>query len=305
MKKMMMINKIYLKINYFFINIMKIITSVINANYIEIQYLSLKKFLKNDFEYIIFNDAKNFNDSTNNNDLTIKKKVIDTCKKLNIQCINHNNDFHINMKSASFRHATVLNLMLEYQKNNPDEYLYIDNDIFLIDYLDINKYRKYDTAIVLQHRNINNIDINYIWPGLCYFNKNISNINLLNWNLANGCDTGGMTYKWLLDINNSNTFPTTKSLRTAKNNEIYNNDKIYFINHLWASSWEINELPDNLNNNKKFVELLVSDVRNKNNKISCELYDSVFLHYRGGSNWNSNVDIELPNMLIDIFNLKK
>ena len=49
MKKMMMINKIYLKINYFFINIMKIITSVINANYIEIQYLSLKKFLKNDF----------------------------------------------------------------------------------------------------------------------------------------------------------------------------------------------------------------------------------------------------------------
>ena len=284
---------------------MKIITSVVNTIFIEAQYLSLKKFINTDFEYIVFNDAKNFNDITNNNDSTVKKKVIDKCKELNIKCINHDNDYHINMKSSSFRHASILKKMLDYQLNNPDDYLYIDNDMFLIDYFDINIYNKHNSAIVLQHRINNDFDINYIWPGLCYFSINIKNKNLLNWDLAHGCDTGGMMRTWLLYQNDSSIFPSTLNLRNSKNIHEYNTENIYFIKHLWASTWDIEELPKNIKNNIKLINLLKSDTRNKNNKISCELYDEKFLHYRGGSNWDSNVDIEFINNLINIFNLKK
>ena len=40
-----------------------------------------------------------------------------------------------------------------------------------------------------------------------------------------------------------------------------------------------------LKNNEELQNFLVSDLRNKNGKIYCEIYDNTFLHYCGGSNW--------------------
>lgn len=284
---------------------MKIITSVVNTDFIKLQYLSLKKFINQDFEYIIFNDAKNFNDLTNNNNLNMKKDVLNLCNELNINCINHDNDFHINIPSSSFRHATVLNNMLLFQLNNPDKYLYIDSDMILIDYLDINKYNNYSCAIVLQHRvDNNNKDINYIWPGLCYFDMDkIYNKSLLNWSLANYTDTGGMMYRWLINQNNYKPFPSCIDIRNTNNIEKYHTDTIYYIKHLWSSTWDISELPDKLKHKKDLVNLLISDNRNKNNKITCELYDDVFLHYRGGTGWSENVDDNIILELHKILNL--
>lgn len=42
----------------------------------------------------------------------------------------------------------------------------IDCDMFLVDYLDMSIYRKYDCAVVLQQRGTSK----YIWGGLFYFN---------------------------------------------------------------------------------------------------------------------------------------
>ena len=53
---------------------MKIITSVVNnPTFIEIQHYTFHKYFKGEFEFIVFNDAKEFSDYTNNGDLTIKK----------------------------------------------------------------------------------------------------------------------------------------------------------------------------------------------------------------------------------------
>jgi len=52
---------------------MKIITSAVNPFFIELQYLSFKKFMKNEYEFIVFNDAKEYPDFTNGGDLTFKK----------------------------------------------------------------------------------------------------------------------------------------------------------------------------------------------------------------------------------------
>ena len=96
---------------------MKIITAVVNNPiFIEIQYYTLKKYFQGDYEFIVFNDAKEFPDFTNGNDITIKQQIIDICSKLNIQCINIPNEHHYSSHSAAYRCADSMNYILSYQK---------------------------------------------------------------------------------------------------------------------------------------------------------------------------------------------
>ena len=92
----------------------------------------------------------------------------------------------------------------------------------------------------------------------------MKDIELLNWNCYEVCDTGGMMKDWLK--------------KQTENN-------IYFIKHLCSCNWNLNELPSNLKDNKKLIEFFQNDPRNQNNKFFCEIYDNKFLHYRAGGNW--------------------
>ena len=182
----------------------------------------------------------------------------------------------------SVRTADSMNFILQYQKTNPDNYLLLDSDMFLIDHFDINKYSKYDCAIVLQSRNENKI--NYFWNGIYYFDMTkMKNIDLLNWNCCIYCDVGGSMQEWLKTQMKNKTMPNTDEIRWT-NKEFHTND-IYFIKHLWSCTWDINELPSNLKTNKKLIDFLKKDTRNTNDKFFCEIYDNVFLHYRAGANW--------------------
>jgi hypothetical protein len=272
---------------------MKIITSVVNnPTFIEIQHETLKKYFKGDYEFIVFNDAKDFPDFTNGNDITIKTRIQDICCKLNIKCINIPNENHkTNLCSAS-RCADSMNYILQYQKMNPDKYLLLDSDMFLVDYFDIAKYSKYECAIVLQSRNDNKI--NYFWNGIYYFDMTkMKDFELLNWNCCKYCDVGGMMQEWL----------KKQFVDTHKNN-------IYLIRHLWSCTWNISELPGNLQNNKKLIDFLQNDIRNTSDKFFCEIYDDVFFHYRAGGNWrNEGLDLhnklsqKLKNALLQNYNL--
>jgi len=269
---------------------MKVITAVVNNPiFIEIQYYTLKKYLKNDFEYIVFNDAKKFNDNTNFGDLTISDKIIEKCKELNIKCINVDNENHKYINDYSVRVSETMNVMLKYQIENPDIYLIIDSDMFLIDYLDIEKYKNYNSAIVLQSREYNNKLLYYMWNGLLYVDINkIKNKELIDWSLITGItDTGGCTYKWLInELEENEKLPLVEDIRYKNIN--YRLKNIYLIKHLWSLSWDKDELPDNLKSNEKLLNFLNNDPRNKNNKYFCEIYDDVFLHYRCGGNWQYN-----------------
>ena len=273
---------------------MKIITAVVNNPvFIEIQYYTLKKYFQGEYDFIVFNDAKDFPDFTNGYDVTIKKQIQDICNKLNITCINIPNEHHIQRTDASSRTADSMNYILEYQKNNPDKYLLLDSDMFLVDYLDINKYSKYDCAIVLQSRNDHTT--HYFWNGIYYFDTTkLKDMELLNWNCCVNCDTGGMTQEWLKKQMENTPIPNTNDIRW-KDKEYHTND-IYFIKHLWSCSWDINEIPKNLESNTKLIEFLKNDIRNVNNKFFCEIYDNVFLHYRAGGNWRRE-GLELHKLL--------
>lgn len=273
---------------------MKIITAVVNNPlFIEIQYYTLEKYCQFEYEFIVFNDAKDFPDFTNGNDITIKTEIQNTCNKLNITCINIPNKHHKQNNCASSRTADSMNYILEYQKNNQDKYLLLDSDMFLIDYFDINKYSNYHSAIVLQSRN--QYKINYFWNGIYYFDlTKMKNLELLNWNCSTHCDTGGMMQEWLKKQMENIPIPNTDEIRWT--DKEYHTNNIYFIKHLCSCSWDINELPKNLQDNVKLIDFLKNDTRNVNNKFFCEIYDNKFLHYRAGGNWRKE-GLELHKLL--------
>ena len=261
---------------------MKIVTAVVNNPiFIQIQYYTLQKYVKCDYEFIVFNDSKSFPDYSNGGDININNSIQELCKKLNIQCINIPNHHHIRQQDASVRTADSMNFILEYQKRNPDKYLLIDSDMFLVDYFDLTDYENYDCAVVFQSRFENKIK--YFWNGLYYFDINkMKNLQLLNWNCFPSSDTGGMMQIWLL---------------TQENTNICN------INQLSSLSYDETQIPQNLQSNNNLIHFIKTDPRNQNGKFFCEIYDNKFLHYRGGGNWekiNMNIHVGLTLKLRDL-----
>jgi hypothetical protein len=252
---------------------MKVITSVVNNPiFIEIQYHTLKKYMKCDYEFIVFNDAKPFPDFTNDGDITIRNQIIDLCESLDVKCVNIENSQHKTTTSAAIRCADANNFMLNYQRENPDQYLVIDSDMFLIDDFHIDHYLKYDCAIVLQSRN--NFTTHYFWNGLYYFDMTrMENTNFLNWDCTNilslncneGHDVGGAMQNWLSC--QTDYFPNTDEIR--KKDALYTSDDVYFIRHLWSCSWNESELPSNLIQHTGLLEFMKNDPRNQNGNFFC------------------------------------
>lgn len=268
---------------------MKVVTSVVNNPlFIQIQFHTLRRYLKNDYEFIVFNDAKDFPDFTNGGNINIKKEIKDICDKLNIKCINIPSKNHEQNKDYAIRCADSMNYILQFQLENPDQYLVIDSDMFLVSDFDISKYEGRDCAIVLQERNLNDIEkIIYFWNGIYYFDIfRMKDKNLLNWNLHLGItDVGGMMSEWLCKMIPKSKIPSTDTIRWNKTSS-FSIDNIYFIRHLWSCTWNEKDLPDKLTKDKDLLNFFTSDPRNVNNNFFCEIYDEAFLHYRAGGNWN-------------------
>jgi hypothetical protein len=270
---------------------MKIVTAVVNnPGFIEIQYHTLKKYFKGtdeaDYEFIVFNDAKAFPDFTNDGDITIRTQIEDVCRSLGIQCIPIENDQHRTVTKSAIRCADSMNAILRYQlAQPPDKYLLLDSDMFLIDYLDINKYSAYACAVVLQQRT----NLNYIWNGIYYFDFNkLKNVNLLNWNEGYGGDVGGMMRDWFKELTAGQDVPNTDDVRWADKQKTFHNESsgIYYMRHLWSCSWNEQELPVRYRGRHDLIKFLKEDVRNAGGNFYCEIYDDIFLHYRAGGNWN-------------------
>ena len=264
---------------------MKVITCVVNNPiFIEIQYKTLKKYLKNDFEYIVFNDAKLYPDITNDNNVNIKKEIEELCKRLGIKCINIPNDthYHKSIKCAAMRAAIGMNFMLKYQIANPDQYLILDSDMFLIDYLDVNeRYKDYKTAFNLRKRFLNNMKYRYMWNGIVYMDmRKIEDIYYLDWGLIYGItDVGGLTEEWMnRQIKDNENIPSVYEIEFNRFDN-YHTSNIYFMKAIRGHQWKINEIPKNLNKNKKFIEFLKEDKRNYGELIYSEIYDDIFYHY--------------------------
>jgi hypothetical protein len=263
---------------------MKILTAVVNnPEFIEIQYHTLKRFYRGNYEFIVFNDAKTFSDYTNNGDITIKTQIEDKCRELQIQCISIPNEHHVYRDSASDRTADSMNFIFQYQQAHPDQYLVIDSDMFLIRDFSAEQYKEYSAAVVLQSRA--NPTYHYPWNGLYYFDMfKLKNKEQIRWECIPGCcDTGGRMNDWFMTQMGHRPIPNTDDIRWS--NQTFHNDVFYFIKHLWSGTWNHDETPDYIKERPNLLEFLSMDPRNTNGTFFCELYDNAFLHYRAGGNW--------------------
>jgi hypothetical protein len=241
-------------------NMIKIITPVCNnPTFIRMQYEGFKKHIHEPYEFIVYNDCKRWPDYSNFNDITLFDKIHAVCNELGLTCIDVPNESHRQQQGASWRHAGTMNWIFERMRSEPGEYFIIDSDMFLIDTLDLNKYRQKSAAVVPQERP----GIHYIWPNLFYMDtRRLSHQELMNFNPTRNADSGGSTYDWL-------------SKQTA--------DDVYMIRHFPSMQWDT--LPRAYVEYPALLDFLKGDPRNRNGKYFCEIYEETILHYRAGSDW--------------------
>jgi hypothetical protein len=235
-----------------------------NPIFIEIQISTIKKYIHEPCEVIVFNDCKKFPDNSNFNDITLYSKIREKCEQLKIQCIDVPNDFHRIVSSPSRRHGSTMNYILSYMKSHPNDYFNLDSDMFFIKDFSFDTYRGYTSAICISEKP----GYRYMWPNLWYFSEEtLKNTDTIDFKPIPTCDTGGGTYKWL------------------SHQEKTNKEKIYYIKHFPSCDWNRESAPAHITG--ALLTFMENDPRNKGGKFWCELYDSAILHYRAGSNWNN------------------
>jgi glycosyltransferase involved in cell wall biosynthesis len=239
-------------------------------DFIEIQYKTFKKFLFDEYEFIVFNDAS---------DEHMRSAIEQMCQKLEIPCIRIPQEIHDPIYNASDRNCKgvqySLNL-LGYTHN--DILALIDSDMFLIKEFSIREYMKdYDLAGLHQIRG----HVNYLWIGLVFLNMaTMPNKTTINFNCGlidnTRVDSGGFTYYYLRDN------PTAK-IRYLEN--------MFYIKDFFCdlcTSNNLNECDHHCEKMKSlnFSNALINLTCQSPHSIMEVYLQNTFLHYRAGSNWN-------------------
>ncbi len=186
----------YLAIFYFFsaraAQVLIITHSYNQPEFIEWQHKTFNKFLHDDFEFVVFNDAV---------DDTIAQLIIDVCMKLSVRCFRVPQENRgLNAYSVpSRRHAEAAQYSMEMLGFNHDGIvMMVDSDMFLInDFCVVDYLKEHDIAGICQSSSSQKY--HYLWAGLIFFKMNSlpekNTINLSD-GFINGerIDTGGNLY---------------------------------------------------------------------------------------------------------------
>lgn len=271
-----------LVINIFSLEKVTIFTYAYNRpEFIALQDKCFKKFLKENFDFIVFNDAR---------DAKNEKAIQSECHKLGIQCVRIPQEIHTrpylqrfsgeDWNHPSVRNSNVVQYSLDYVGFNKKDYLLLlDSDIFLISSFSVLEYMK-DCQLsgCLQSGSNKNNFINYIWIGLVFLDMNtLPNIRTINFNCGRinsvPVDAGGFTYFYLTN------YPMIK--------------KKYFgscgISEFYCETCKKNSQICTHNKNilerngfsEEEIDFLMSGITNSEFFLGKQ-----FFHYRGGSNWD-------------------
>ena len=230
-------------------------------DFIELHAKTLKAFLKDDYEYVVFNDAPN---------AQMSLQMEQTCAKLGIRCFRvpaHNAD----RQAPGARHIDGIHFALNTIGLTHDGIVVIiDADMFLVKPLSIIEYMKdYDIVAPIQHRSNQSTVVTYIAPDLVLMNmQNLPNKHTIDFNGGHiegmACDNGGQFHHYFK--NN----PTLKlKLFTALSTDNIPSEK----DALAALGYDDNAI--------NFIFKL------RENKAGMEFHaDNNFVHhYAGGCNW--------------------
>jgi hypothetical protein len=239
-------------------------------DFIEIQYKTFKKFLLDDYEFVVFNDAT---------DSSLFTQIDDTCKKYNIKCVPIPQQIHDPVYDPSIRNCRVVQYSLDVMGFAHDDIVaLIDSDMFLISKFSIREYLAgFALAGWPQQRN----NINYLWIGLVFLDmRTMPNKKSINFGcgLIDGqrVDSGGYTYYYLHEN------PEAK-VRYLENVFYVKN---FFCSYCLENNQDICDHKINAMNKLKFSEPLIQLVTHGKNSTMEVYLNNTFLHYRAGSNWN-------------------
>lgn len=187
-------------------------------DFIELQYLSFKKFLKDNFEYVVVENASIINDYES------QRKINKKCEDLNIECISvkkdqelinefdHNEDsINRNFKvfsQSSYHTASVANAYaLQWcQKNiinNSEEHICgLHSDVFMIEN---DSFCSYLSDVDFWYIAQGGEKEQYAWPAFYIIKNKCPNKNEIKWWCGSinriPVDTGGHSHYFLKDKN--------------------------------------------------------------------------------------------------------
>ncbi len=249
--------------------------------------MTLKTFLRGDWTFTVFNDAKEFADYSNLGDVGVRRRIADTCARLNIPCIPLQNQYHQHITCAATRCYHAMQNTLNYQRqggsNVGSRVLGLDSDMFLMRMLDAQElYAGYTAAVVPQHRrNDGGKEVRYFWNGLYYFDYSRigARATEMDWRCNDVAgvwtDVGGGMHTFLGMLSES---------------------EVYRIPHKASGTWGFTDFL--FDAGTAWLPFCMSDPRNTGTSFYSEIYDGQFLHFRGGGNWEKRPEYKVATGLL-------
>jgi hypothetical protein len=157
-------------------------------DFIKLQHDTFKRFIKDEYEYIVFNNSCN--------DI-ISNEIENLCSHLNIRCL----PCEKNHKNAMTACYTPINFFIKNYLDDETISVIIDSDIFMINNFSFEDYiGDYDICGIFQQRN--DYKTIYLWNAFVIINKNINKKKInIDFEPIDGTDVGGKTSEVLGKLN--------------------------------------------------------------------------------------------------------
>jgi hypothetical protein len=259
-------------------------------DFIEIQKKTFDKFLSEEYDFMVFNDAK---------DNILASKIAKTCQKLNIACVRIPQEIHLMprpngqvLNAPSTRHCQAIKYSLDYYGfRHEDLLMIIDSDCFLVKQFKVREYMQgCQIAGIKQSRmSPENKLLEYISPILVFMDfTNMPNKNTIDFSCGlinkTQLDSGGYMYYYLQQNPN---------IKIKDLNLLYPND--FACKSCPTKCLHYTEDLKRLNMDQPTINFIQAK------PLNCEfILDTHFLHYRAGSNWNKK-DTQYHNHKTKLF----
>jgi len=256
-------------------------------DFIEMQSKMFKHFMLDEYEFVVFSDAK---------DEVMNEAIIDACKKSDVRCIRMPQELHKEpylprqpgdpLDRPNIRHANVVQYSMDilgFDHQGP--VVVLDSDMFLVRPLSVVQELESENWDMISFLKGTDPDITHLCPAFMIFSMDkLPNKRTMNFNCGTvkgaSVDSGGHTYYYL----QSNPTLKIKGLHEIYSYRLFGTDRFvpaHFIDKTTPVNEQIIILKE-LGFNEKEIAFL----QKKPDSISF-LSNHYFLHYRAGSNYDN------------------
>ncbi len=250
-------------------------------DFIEIQHKTFKKYLKDEYEFIVFNDARNHN---------MENQINHMCTHYGIRCIRipqeiHSRPYLQRWPSENYNDPAVRNCnVVQYSLNkvgfdHDDIVALLDSDLFLVKEFSIRTYMQ-GQPVAGVHQSRATGRIRYLWIGLIFLDMAIlPDKRTINFNCGRvhgvSVDAGGHSHYYL---------ERHPNIPVKYLNQRY--PYVFHCDNCKRSNASFCRHNNQLLRDRGFDDIWIKFIQDGPRDM--EFYQNEhFVHYRAGSNWNN------------------